>query len=556
MNWLLQRAQLAGEYFEINIAGSRITNIKRPGLVVRDLAALMPFMDLQTAATIAGHELTKETGIACTCGKQCGGYCNFRRDLSPTEWDGLRHYLYLDCKATLDTKRALDDVAAESGYLLSGTIGGSTYKTAKKQLGLPDASWEITTFKEIREAFYGGRCQVFRPAAQEGFAYDLNSAYPAALRDLELPIGEPFTCSGDKARRAFLRSKPGFYLAEVEVGEDMFVPPLPVRTKNRIAYPVGKFVGRWSLTELAYAQELGCRVDPRHAIVFPETAPIFHDYMERIYANRSAATLPALKSWHKTFGNSLYGKLGEGPERTRYYLHPDPEKVRAKQCPGKGNRYCTGALDCTRCAKSRCCPKSHGDFCKEWQPIDPHKTIFGAPYFLIPPNGHSHWAAYLTAHTRIEWHRMAVSKNNGADLLYGDTDSIYAMQDRDRNIGEGLGQWGFEGRIADFLAIAPKMYEYTYPPENDEHGPWRKHARAKGLSGISWRDLEQFRRGEAIVVDRGVKGLRSAAKSGNLFQRKLISRSNKQDGLQFGDRILHADGRTYPVHARQLEWLK
>ena len=556
MNWFCERAKRSGVSLEINMAGSRITNLKRKGQTVRDLAALMPFMDLKLAATIAGIELDKNTGLVCRCDDSCGGYCAIKIGMSQEDYKTLDSYLYLDCYATYHTKLALDRIADECGYLLTGTIGGSTWKTAQKFLGLPDAEWETWIYRNVREAFYGGRCQVFRPQALHGHAYDLNSAYPAALHDLEFPIGEPFTLSGQKAVRAFKRRRPGFYLCDVTVPE-MFVPPLPLRAKNRIVYPVGSFTGRWSVGELAYAEEVGCKVNPLTCVLYEETAPIFRPYMERVWANRHAAKdHPALKSWHKTFGNSLYGKLGEGPERTRYHLHPPPEKV--KDCKPT-NRFCTGKLDCERCTDTRCCGKSHGPYCKAWTPIDRDKTIFGAPYFLIPANGHSHWAAYLTAHTRIEWHRMAVSRNQGEDMLYGDTDSIYAIDERDRNIGDGLGQWGREGRIADFCAIAPKMYEYTYPPDDVDgqtpEGPWRKHARAKGLSGITWQDLARFKAGEPIVVNRGVKGLRSAAKSGSLFQRKLIVRSNKQNGIQFGDRLLRQDGRTYPVEASQIACL-
>jgi hypothetical protein len=46
--------------------------------------------------------------------------------------------------------------------------------------------------------------------------------------------------------------------------------------------------------------------------------------------------------------------------------------------------------------------------------------------------------------------------------------------------------------------------------------------------------------------------LKSAARSGKLFQRKHLTRTNLADGRVFGDRVLSDDGRTYPLDAREL----
>ncbi len=554
MNWFLDVAKRRRVSCEVSIAGSRITNLKPgKGLVIRDLAALMPFMALAEAATIAGIELDKDTGLRCQCQSDCGGYCAIRRGMSDLEYRRLDNYLRADCEATWKTAHALATIAEECNYMLTATIGGSTWKTAKTQLDIPDADWDLGTYFDIQEASFGGRCQVIRPRWEgKAHAYDINSAYPAALFDLALPVGAPSTIIGAKARRAYARRRPGFYLAEVFVAPGTFLPPLPVKHKTRIAYPTGAFRGSWALEELAYAQSVGVRVEILEAIVFPEVEKVFRPYMERVWANRAAATIPALKLWHKTIGNSLTGKLGEGPDRARYYVHPDPARV--KDCTRwQKNRYCTGAEECENCSPKFCCVGHCGSNCNGWRPIDRDGVVYGAPYFLIPGNSHVHWAATLRAHTRVAWHKMAVSKNGGADLLYGDTDSIYSIDERTENVGTELGQWKYEGAIADFRAIAPKAYEYT---RDHGLGVACKVVRAKGLSGIDWRDFDRFARGESIVVSRGVKGFRSAARSGRLFQRKVISRSNKQDGRQFGDRLLGDDGRTYPVDAGEIGCLK
>jgi len=42
----------------------------------------------------------------------------------------------------------------------------------------------------IRQAYYGGRTEVFKPYVAKGYQYDVNSSYPAGMIQ-PMPVGRP-----------------------------------------------------------------------------------------------------------------------------------------------------------------------------------------------------------------------------------------------------------------------------------------------------------------------------------------------------------------------------
>jgi len=220
-------------------------------------------------------------------------------------------------------------------------------------------------------------------------------------------------------------------------------------------------------------------------------------------------------------------------------LNPDPGELRG--CPADHD---CGADEHDECGGGDgCCVHRCTGRCRRLRPVGHWSGLWAAPFFRISGCGHVHWAAYLTAATRIELHRQLTADGLGGETaLYCDTDSCYAIAPRTWNIGDELGQWGFEGRLVDWLAAAPKAYRYRDPETGEVI------QRCKGLEGISVAEWEAWYRGETIERTRGAAGLRSAARSRieNLFQRKIIRRSRHDRGVWYGDRVLGSDGLTHP----------
>lgn len=531
--WLAQKIREKNLRFTATCAGPRVTRLECEGLVVRDAIALVP-MSLQKAARIASIDLSKDTGLPCGCEKPCGGYCSIRRTMPASLWKSLDSYLRLDCQAALAVLLAVVDEAERCSYDLAGTVGGSSYKSFSRMAELEPASWpDAESYYFARGGYYGGRVEVFRPQAARGFSYDINSAYPAALTRVALPVGERMRVQGDKATRAFRRGKEGIYLCRVHVPETLHIPPLPCRTpKGRVVYPVGSFQGAWTGLELRGAQERGCTFAIDSALVWGDAELVMASALLLGWAARSRAKAEgndALAAWHKWVCNSFTGKLAEAPEKERIVCNPRDDEVEVCRCERDHGR--------------KRCPYA-------FRPLDRSGQLWAAPFWRLSSCSHVHFAAYLTAWARLELLRQLEDDGEGGrTAVYCDTDSVKATAPRG-NVGDELGQWKDEGTFEDFEAIAPKVYRYRQKSE--------VHVRGKGLPGLDAAGFDRFKRGDPIMVDRGVKAIRSAGRAGgSLFSRRQLERSNHADGRHFGGRILKDDGMTYPRQWKDiLEWEK
>jgi hypothetical protein len=241
--------------------------------------------------------------------------------------------------------------------------------------------------------------------------------------------------------------------------------------------------------------------------VWAREETILKSYMEKCFALREAAPTKALKKWLKVLANSLYGGFAIKPEREEcvfgdYTDDPEYERV--------------------------------GDAHSIWK-----RTVNS-----IPDRAHIHWASTLTAYARIELDSEIA--HAGDEWCYSDTDSTKAARELTRNIGDGLGEWAFEGKAKEWTCLAPKVYRF-YDLSKKEYS-----AKAKGISNDAAKHWEKIESGVPVVNDSGVLSLKVAAKaSKRLFKRKVVSRRLRDPNEWVGGR--HRDGtRTRPPHMSEV----
>lgn len=513
----------------ISLAGSRVTRFTVGGLTVRDSAALIP-MSLRDAAPIGGA-LKTSPGFPCRCGEDCGGYCSIRVDMPDADYRQLGEYLENDCRVTLAVLDAVFTFGALTNLSMRGTIGGTAWQSARAFASLPDAAWpSVGTYKLARRGYYGGRVQVFRPHANEGWRYDIHSSYPAALVRTPVPVGEPSLSTAERASLVYASGAEGVYGATIDVPADDWIPPLPVRTGERIWYPTGRLSGVWTGLELRHAESVGARVQSiDYALTWSASERVLKSWCERVWGWRDAAPNRAWSTWIKFLANSLTGKLAMRPD-LRFVKIARQSEVPA--CDGV-EHFCDGRHPSDRCCPHRCIGR-----CGAWENVGPSMQIWSKGAYRIPNCGHVHHAAYLTASARVELHSQL--RHAGADAIYCDTDSVYSLRPLTRRIGAGLGDWGLEGAMRDWFAIAPKLYRYL-----DGENGW--HVRAKGIPKAKWSDLDVLARGGMVTRVGGVLGFLSAARSGGpLFAARTVRRESHADGVHVGDRMLRGD-ITFPL---------
>lgn len=502
--WLIDYLASTGRMprASVSMSGSSATSVKvKGGPWLRDSARLVP-MSLARAAKIAGPYREKgDPGIA---------FEDMHAKMTKSQWSNVIKYLVSDVELLRDVLFEIGSYAELQGIELRGTIGGTAWATASKWCELDDAEWDAETYGRVRPMYYGGLCAVGMVTADEIWRFDRKSAYPASLMQ-PLPMGDPIACDGAKAARAFASGKHGAYDALVRMPESL-APSLPIRHRNRLAYPYGTFRGTWAGLELQHAIDCGAEIVHMYdSVIWTDEEARLKPYAKKCFDlrdNLSPQQKEALGIWLKFLANSLTGKLGQSPESRIVVL---------------------------------------GDYADDagYELVGTSPWIWSRDSWRIPACAMVHWAGTLTARARVELHEQIL--HAGDDWVYSDTDSCFATRQLTRNVGEELGDWAYEWSKKSKLkpdvrkpngvawkCKAPKVYAYT------DLSTDKPIAHAKGVPGAKDGDTvdldvwSRYTSGEVIKSDRGVKSLLTAARAGmdasgnpddRLFRRRSISRS-------------------------------
>lgn len=435
----------------------------------------------------------------CVCRPSCGGYCSIKRDMPREQRRKLADYLAADCEGLQSGLEALATYAARNDISLRTTIGASAWNTCARWIGLDTKrpAHTIGLYKRFRAAYYGGRNEVYGLESDYGNRYDIHNSYPAALSAMGLPIGD---IRSAKAGVAFANGCDGIYTAKVTIPE-CHSPPLPIRTKERLAYCHGSFSGTWTGVELRHALECGATIDEIESGVYCERSEkVLAPYADRVWALRQKAKKEesdGIYRWVKWLANSLTGKLAMQPTVITLACFDVEEGMK----PGE-----TRILE------------KHG------------KLIVAREVERVSSCAHVEWAAHLTSFARVELHRQLLAA--GTDALYCDTDSVYTRGSLTRRVGDGLGEWGHEGEMSEWRCLAPKIYRYFDKSKSSYV------VRGKGMSRLTAVGFDRLDAGEAWEVTDGVSTLKVAIQKGQeIFSRKKLTRKLAESGPYVGSRL-------------------
>lgn len=295
-------------------------------------------------------------------------------------------YVATDSWICLKAMTMARDYIRSLGGELGATSGSSAVSVWRHMTddefvyGTVDTPW-------LRKGYYGGRTEIFHSyAAGDIRGYDINSMYPFCMMD-EYPEYLMPDPHWQKAK--------GMVEAVVAVPIDLFVAPLPGRTKdNLLRYPVGRFQGVWTYDELRWAESLGTKVikiikaQGCNALVKP-----FDDFILTLYAKRKATSSESEKLFLKVVMNSLYGKIASKSQITRIVSRHTLLKSRS-------NRM------------------------EEVKWVTPNRGLLEYQC-KPPPYVNVCWGSMVTANSRILLGKY-LCKVPREKLIYCDTDSLYA----------------------------------------------------------------------------------------------------------------------------------
>lgn len=255
---------------------------------------------------------------------------NFKVESLKKEWDhrwttpyateNLVNYLEFDCRGLHQVIEKYHQWPIIKRAGSSGTIAGQAMKVLRTMMQTEVWSLKPAVDRFVRTAYFGGRTEIFKPlftGPGKLRCYDVNSLYPTVMRDppcvADIPQGYP-----SKFKYFTFEYEPngiGFFEAEVEVPDDMYVPPLGVVWKvnghNKFIFPTGKFRGVWSTMDLEYAKTLGVKVKTGRGVMFESQGNFFRKYVDELYEIREKSERESVDNvLAKLLLNSCYGRFG------------------------------------------------------------------------------------------------------------------------------------------------------------------------------------------------------------------------------------------------------
>lgn len=170
-----------------------------------------------------------------------------------------------------------------------------------------------------REAYFGGRVEMFfhgQLKAPVVYKLDVNSMYPYVMSKYSMPVKFIKGIEYPSWTKVLYYLQRYSCIAYVAINTNE--PVYPVKHKNRLCFPTGRFLTFLSHPELEYAY-INRHIEGIRYIILYKKANIFKDFIIDFYNMRKRYKVDNNKVFiflTKRFMNSLYGKFGQRNDTT------------------------------------------------------------------------------------------------------------------------------------------------------------------------------------------------------------------------------------------------
>ena len=175
------------------------------------------------------------------------------------------------------------------------------------KLNIPNIN-KASIYKEIRQAYYGGITEVYKPFGTNLYYYDVNTLYPyVALQDMPgLTCNKVFLFEGNEDINQLF----GFFYCRIESSLNDYLGLLPIRTNTGLKFPLGQWEGWYFSEELKFAKEHGYKIKVLKGYTFDRVNDVFTGYINKVYPIKSNTTNKSQKAMAKSLLNNLLGRFG------------------------------------------------------------------------------------------------------------------------------------------------------------------------------------------------------------------------------------------------------
>ncbi len=453
----------------------------------------------------------KLANVAKWIGMEKGGPAKFAKadDEAIKEWYAtipikeLMIYNEQDCVILWNAIRQFEDRLLSYGGELMATLASCAMRLFRRRYLKSRIETDDMINDAAREAYFASRVEVYeRRWLPRGLRYnDVNSSFPYAMT---FPLPGELIAIGNRLPDDF--DRPYIALVDVNVRE-CYLTSTPVRLKERVFFPVGRFTARLSDIDIQELLNDGGYVEKVYEVFLFEP---FHDlgpYARDLYRRRQKTKDVLERQVFKLLLNSLYGKFAETTEKLKAHINPRWETLQRLSFE---NQIMPG--------------------------------VFLEQAIVKVRHSHVPLAVHITAIARRTLTRYLRQAGEGK-FFYCDTDG-FATTHRFKT-GKGLGELKLETITRKrSIFVLPKLYRID------------DKVKAKGFS--LGRDkkkaierFEQLLEGKEIEVERMIR-LRENMRAGLLDPREtIIHKRLSQKAIP--KRFTYPDGKTRPWTIEELK---
>lgn len=159
----------------------------------------------------------------------------------------------------------------------------------------------------IKQAYYGGISEVYKPYVENAFYYDVNSEYPYVAKN-KMPGTEYTYIESLDGSSLNLDELFGYFYCEVKTNNS-YLGLLPNHINGSLILPHGNFNGVWFSEHLKFVRDCGYEIKPIKGYNFNVVDNVFNDFVDDLYKIR-LNTSGSVKAITKLLLNSPFGRLG------------------------------------------------------------------------------------------------------------------------------------------------------------------------------------------------------------------------------------------------------
>ena len=318
---------------------------------------------------------------------------------------------------------------------------------------------KLFLFNFIKEGYYGGITEVYKPYGKDLIYLDVNSLYPYSALN-PMPGTDCYFIESYDDKGLDLEKLFGFFYAKVKTN-NQYLGLLPLHLNGQLICPNGEFYGIWSSEELKFAKSKGYEITVIKGYNFNKVLNIFNEFINTLFNLRKKST-GFLNLIYKSLLNNFLGRFG------LTLIKPVTQTV---------NKDRRDFIFSTRIVHSHTFlnenkflitydPTISKDICQQHD-LDIIKVLEKESKLNIERNLFLYkdvsiaTAAMVTSYARIYINKIKLEiLDNGGSIFYSDTDSIVLNKKyfNPNWIGNEIGQFKLEFEIKEAYFISNKTY--------------------------------------------------------------------------------------------------